>query len=482
MRTTIAITSALALLTAAGTASASGLGTARFGAEHGHPATTNPTALYYNPAGISAATGLNIYADGNLAWRIAGFEREASTSPDPAPSNTAAEPADAVGANYGEASLTNVAFAPMLGATLTIPAGDMVDIGIGGIFCVPFGGSSTWSGNDDFANAAKYPGASDGVQRWWAIDGYLRALYFGGGVSVGIADIFHIGVSAGAALSQVNTIRARELGGTDDVTQEGRAWLEASKVHPWIGYGVMVTPFDGRLRIGASHQLPPGITNVKLDGTLHKIDGRGNVSDDEVELHQHWPHTIRLGAAWRVIDPLEIRLHGEFQTWGQFNDQCLAAKDQDAQCETMGEDGQTPPDVDEPIINQVRNWQNAFAIRAGASYWFIDEVEGMIGAGYDSSAIPDENLDPAIMDFHDVSVAIGARVRPIDEIAVALTYTQFFYVPRDTTGQSAHPAYQGNSDGPDSGGKYTQTIGVVNVNAQVYFDVFDVGEPAGTEK
>ena len=42
----------LGVLSVSSTASASGFATARFGGEHGHPTTDNPTALYYNPAGI----------------------------------------------------------------------------------------------------------------------------------------------------------------------------------------------------------------------------------------------------------------------------------------------------------------------------------------------------------------------------------------------------------------------------------------------
>jgi long-chain fatty acid transport protein len=54
----LAVTAALAILTAASGASAAGFATARFGGEHGTVVTTNPTALYYNPAGLGFSEGV----------------------------------------------------------------------------------------------------------------------------------------------------------------------------------------------------------------------------------------------------------------------------------------------------------------------------------------------------------------------------------------------------------------------------------------
>ena len=50
-------------------ASASGNAIARFGGEHGTVNATNPTSLYYNPAGIGFADGIQLFVDGQLALR-----------------------------------------------------------------------------------------------------------------------------------------------------------------------------------------------------------------------------------------------------------------------------------------------------------------------------------------------------------------------------------------------------------------------------
>jgi long-chain fatty acid transport protein len=115
-------------------AGASGFATARFGNEHGHPTTGNPTAIYYNPAGLALSDGTHLYADGLFALRRATYTHRAAPSDTP-------EPPDASGANTGEATLLNFVAAPMLGASTRLGS-----FALGAGAYVPFGGSERWEG------------------------------------------------------------------------------------------------------------------------------------------------------------------------------------------------------------------------------------------------------------------------------------------------------------------------------------------------
>ena len=84
--------------------------------------------------------------------------------------------------------------------------------------------------------------------------------------------------------------------------------------------------------------------------------------------------------------------------------------------------------------------------------------------------------DPALLDFHDVSTALGGRFQVIDGLAAGLTYTHLFYFSRNTTGKSGNADLHETSKGPDAGGIYKQTIGVFNVSLHGSFDPF-VDEP-----
>src|SRR5688500_15804335 len=98
------------ILTSSRESRAAGFAAARFGGEHGTVVTTNPTALYFNPAGIGFSKGTHVFADGTLAMRRASWEHPL-TPDDPA------DPMGAEGQGTGKATLSNVFGGPMLGAT-----------------------------------------------------------------------------------------------------------------------------------------------------------------------------------------------------------------------------------------------------------------------------------------------------------------------------------------------------------------------------
>ncbi len=467
-------------IVASGDALASGLSTARFGGEHGHPTAGNPTAIYYNPGAIGLSKGINIYVDGNLALRWASFEHEetcpvpagAGATPQQCDSGEFSETSDAVGANTSKAGLFNVAAAPFLGATAVIPAGDTIDIGVGAAFFVPFGGQSTWSKNEAFQDHPRFPGPYDGSQRWWSIDGTLRALFISLGASVSIDDLVHIGVSGGPAINEVNTIRAKTLANDNNIGAEGRAWIDAKDLNVHLGGGIAVTPFrNDELRLGFSYQMPVGFGAITMQGPLSIHDGFGGVTESEVDVHHVWPDVFRLGVAYKPMKELELRLFGDVTRWNLFEDQCIAEVGLDT---CRNDAGELNPEV---IINLPRRWNVGVGVRAGASYWFADWVEGFFGLGYDSNAVPDDTLEPALLDFHDISVAAGAKLWATDWFGIVGSYTHLFYVPRDTNGDNTLAQETGNSLGPDAGGKYTQTIGVFNLGLHFAFDPF-ASEPA----
>jgi hypothetical protein len=112
-RAGLAAVSASLVLAAAGDAHASGFAVARFGGPHGNPTEVNPSALYFNPAGLALSNGTNVLIDINWAQRSASYTRGENAVGLPAddPSDfTAAE----LAASSGEATLNNFVYAPAL--------------------------------------------------------------------------------------------------------------------------------------------------------------------------------------------------------------------------------------------------------------------------------------------------------------------------------------------------------------------------------
>src|SRR4051794_1889314 len=95
-----ALVFAAALLVPA-SAGAAGFASARFGGELGNVTASNPTALYYNPAGMAWSRGTILFVDGVLAWRRGSYRHDGAPSDHP-------DPADAPGADTGRATFGNV--------------------------------------------------------------------------------------------------------------------------------------------------------------------------------------------------------------------------------------------------------------------------------------------------------------------------------------------------------------------------------------
>jgi long-chain fatty acid transport protein len=106
------------------------------------------------------------------------------------------------------------------------------------------------------------------------------------------------------------------------------------------------------------------------NGTLTNNFG-GQISEDDVELHQDLPDVYRLGIRGRPAKDIELRLFGDFTRWSQMERQCAV------------------------LQNQPRNWNDTFGVRAGASLWTNKATELLAGAGYSSNAVPDETLERA---------------------------------------------------------------------------------------
>lgn len=442
----------------AGRAGASGFLAARFGGEHGHPTTSNPTALYYNPAGLALATGTRLYLSGTFAYRTASYDRPADAIDNPATGT----PQDAIAANSGEGTLANFLVSPFAGVVsdLGIP-----NLGVGLGFYVPFGGQSEWDKNEAYEGSDRYPGAVDGVNRWWSIDGTIRTLYFTAGGAYRIPDLrLSLGLGVNLVKTEVHTGRARNSTGLDDMVadaegtlQEGRSLIDVSGWHLALGAGVIWEPVDNLL-VGLSYQSQPGFGEQQLEGTLDTVLGTGKPDEEDIKFFQEIPDVIRLGLRYRTL-PWEYRLFGEYVRWSVFESQCLIKADLD-ECQIK------PDGSGNAILNIPRNWEDAFGIRGGVSHWFSEGLEVYVGAGYDSNAAPDEGIDAALMDQPKVTGALGGRFELLEGLVLQPTLTHVYYFEREVDDPRSHVP---PSKSPDHSGTYNQAVTALDLALEYTF-------------
>lgn len=477
----LGVGAALFVALPSGSAHASGFGSARFGGEHGHPTTDNATAIYYNPAGIALSKGTHIFADATMALRWASYNRPADAV------NSQMTLDAAPGANSGKSTLFNGIVAPFVGATSDFGT-DFIYGGLALYF--PFGGSAVWDKNPTYTNSARFPGAVDGTQRWYSIDGTIRSMYVTGAFGFNIRKIgLTLGISGSAIRSEVVTIRARNTDGTDDVVdqngnlKEGRSYIDVNGWQAGFAIGATYNLLKkDKLWLGASYTSQPNVAGgMTLQGNLNNTLGLAEPSVTPVELTQTLPEIIRFGARYRPIPKVELRLYGDFTRWSVFENQCVLDKSvENRSCQFDGVDtaldnpeafgGDTADDKVVGVTQHLpRYWKNAGGVRAGVSYWFLPQLEAYVGAGYDSNAVPVQTLDPALMDMNKMSVSVGARWQIIKHFALSLTSTELFFFKVDTKGKNALNKFQSPTRQPDANGEYKQFFQLFNLYMDVSF-------------
>lgn len=459
-----AVSTALCLSTAA---HAGGYATARFGGEHGHPATAHPTAMYFNPAGLTLGSGTRVYGEGLLAYRTATFERPVEAI-DNLGSGTP-DDADGRAANTGRGELSNFLVSPFLGVVTDL---GIESLGLAAGVYAPFGGQASWNENDQFANSTMYPGAVDGPQRWSTIEGSQRALYATVAGAYRLAGPrLSIGVGLNAVTQDVSLVRARNGNGTDDLVDglgeisEGRTLIEGSDMSLSVGAGILWEATDS-LRVGLSYQSTPGFGERALEGELTNKFGSGEVTVTETELLFTLPDTFRAGVTFRPISMLEVRLSGDYTRWSKFERHCLLDRSvPDRKC-ALNDDGSVDTNAGGAGVVVVipRDWKDTYGVRAGASFWASDALEVFGGVGFDSNAVPDETLDAGVMDMNKVVSSVGARYGLRGgAMSLAASFTNVTYASRDVSARAEGEAPMIPSRNPDGAGSYSQSVNLLTV-------------------
>jgi long-chain fatty acid transport protein len=459
-------------------ARATGIMVARFGGEHGTPMTDDPTALYYNPAGIAWAVGTHLYVEGLFAYRSYSFDRNPLGIDHP--NATPGTPdATAISANSGKASLSNIVSSPFLGVTSDLGVNNL---GVGAAVYVPFGGNAQWSKNDAFTSSTQYPGAQDGAQRWWDIEGEIRSIYFtvGGAYRLPSANL-SLGVGANIVLHNTKDLRASNADGTDNLVNadgsiaEGRALIDTSGVTFALGVGLAWRPTPA-WTLGFSYQSQPGFGTMSEEGTLEKKLGQTAITNQDIDHQYALPDVFRLGASFRPSPAMELRLWGSLERWSLFKQECLLDKSDPKRNCALTDRGAVAPGGS-GIINVIpRYWQDGFAVRASGSYWIKPSIELMLGVGYDSNAVPDQTLELSLPDEAKVNVTAGAIFKDvgIERLSLNLEYTAFIAFSRTIdprprmNGEPVTP-YDPPTRVPDSAGSYSEFIGVLTVGVGYAF-------------
>jgi long-chain fatty acid transport protein len=228
----------------------------------------------------------------------------------------------------------------------------------------------------------------------------------------------------------------------------------------------MWEPLPNKLWVGASWQSQPNVTgDMELEGELQNALNTSRATEpSDVKMQWQLPDIYRVGVRGKVSPELELRLFADYTRWSVFESQCLANADR-----AEGLEDCKDPETSGVIQVFERQWEDSFGVRAGASYWVTPGAEIMVGGGYDGNAIPDETLDPALMDMDKFTGSLGANIKIMDNLTLGITGTGVFYSERDTSSVGGNSVLERPSKQPSNAGVYNQSIYLLNTNLQYGF-------------
>jgi long-chain fatty acid transport protein len=443
-------------------ARAGGFASAQFGGIHGTAASDSLTSIFYNPAGLALDGGTRAYVELMAAYRTLSYARNAGDIDDP---NASAE---AVEANSGAAKAANWIAAPFVAIAS--------DLGVHGLAVaagvyVPFGGQVQWDQDQKWAGNQMFPGAVDGPQRWSVTTGSQKSIFYTAAAAYRTNDNrLSFGLGLNVIQSSLSLTRARNVDGTDSLTAadgsvtEGRSLLDVDGIDVSLGMGV-IAQVDAHLKLGISYQTQPLGGEQQLDGTLTNKFGSTGAASQPAELRQRLPDSVRTAFEWQGSS-VAFRGFAEWTHWSVFQDQCIVDHTTPSTCvfDATGAWEATPGNS-APLLDIQRDWHDSWGVGGGGSWWPSDHLELGANLRYDTNAIPDITLEPALMDANKLISMLAAKYTR-GKISVELTIADVAYAKRTTDPRAVDPVAP--SRNPDMAGIFEQNVWFALVGVGVH--------------
>lgn len=269
----------------------------------------------------------------------------------------------------------------------------------------PFGSSLIW--DDDWRG------------RFVTRDISLSTVFFQPTVSYEINDMISVGAGFVYGIGNMELNKAIPL---QDANGEGNAYLEGRARGIGLNVGIQIQPTD-RFSIGLNYRSGPV---MKVNKGVAKFDVPASLAPDfpntNFNTELHLPDMITLGVAGKVTSRLTLQADIIYATWSKY---------ENLQFDFEQNTGSLT-DTDDP-----RNYQNTFAIRAGANYRINEVLDVMAGINYDPTPTQDNYLTPDAVDGNRMGLSAGLSFSPTSRFNIAAAVSYVWVSPRDASYEPA---------------------------------------------
>jgi long-chain fatty acid transport protein len=359
----------------------------------------NPSAIYYNPAGITQLEG------NNLRGGLYGIYLDSSFSP----------PHTAPNHGHTYDNQDNYAAVPQIFYTYT-PTNIPVSFGLG--FYAPYGGKTSWPQDTGFRSVA-----IDGSLTYLTINPVvafkvLPSLSIGGGLMVNYANM---NMEQGLSYFQ-NPL-------TNFFRFSGDGWS--------VGYnlGLLWQPHE-KVSIGASFR---SLATVTLDGqTTYEKQPFISATNQSAKADFKFPITAIVGISYRPTPKWNIEFDADFTDWSSFGSNTI-------------HQASSSPGIAQNIPMTL-DWQPSWMYEFGVTRYFDSGWHASVGFVYNENSVPNAYYTPlaADMDRYFLSAGAGYKGKHFNfDIAYQFGYgpthtvtgSKPSSIPAVTTGQNANGSY-----------------------------------------
>jgi long-chain fatty acid transport protein len=378
----------------------------------------NPSAIFYNPAGITQLT------NSNLRGGVYGIYLEPSFMP----------PSSAPNHNQTYYSSDNFAAVPQFFYTYTAK-GAPLSFGLG--VYAPFGGNMSWPQDTGFRTVA-----TSGALQYITINPVaalkvLPSLSIGGGVMVNHGSI---SMSQGLLRLQKPFTNFFKFNGDD--------WSAG------VNVGVLWQPYE-QISIGATFRSAAtmnfqGNTDFQLQRNPYYYPAHR-----DAEASFTFPLTTVLGVSYRPTPKWNIEFDANYTGWNSFDTTSIK---------------QSSPAVKNPFQQDIPvnlGWQASWMYELGVTRSFDSGWHVSAGYVFNENSVPDKYYTPlaADMDRDFFSIGAGFKGKTFDfDIAY-----QFGYGPAHTVTGSSPSTTPGNFANQNGDGKYGFNSSALIVSVGMHF-------------
>ena len=384
----IAVGLGLVLLGAAGTASAAGFkvneqDAKAMGMANAFTAQAdNPSALYYNPAGITQLSGTQVSL-GSLVINAPQTEFTGSFG----------------SASGIEKAKRDIFIVPTFYATHSVE-GTPITLGFAVNSIYPL--AKAW---DD-----------GGIQRYVIQDISIKPINFQPTIAYKVND--QLSVAAGLDMTYAQVSLKKMVGlpaGGGNVTELGILSTDGTATDFGYNFGLMWKPCS-TIKVGVNYRSK---IKLNIDGTADFLAttsiGAGAIpaTSSNATTSITLPDSLSMGISWKANDKLTLEVDAERTGWSSYDKLVLTLPQFTAISNAPGP----------------KNWKDVWAYKVGGQYSVTDNLDLRAGYAFDKNPIPDSTLGPELPDSdrHNFSAGIGIHK---NNVALDLAYMYVMFKDR----------------------------------------------------